>query len=173
MADHLGDRARRIPRGAAGWRIRRPPHVTANPAARRRLGCRPVPPTRRRVASTRRVLLVDRSRHKGTRHMARPGARQGVQALCAARRRPTLRGVEMIPCRIGGHGMAGSSRRSGASHPGTPAGAGTRNPHRAAQPATGVVRHYTPPRLWVLTELDALLEVLGPAQANYGGSGLP
>jgi hypothetical protein len=37
-----------------------------------------------------------------------------------------------------------------------------------AQPAP-----YSPPRLQRISEADALLEVLGPAQAFYRGSGIP
>jgi|GEM_PF-6449475 hypothetical protein len=44
---------------------------------------------------------------------------------------------------------------------------------RAGEPPSATARPYIPPLLELVATADDLLEVLGPAQANYGGTGLP
>jgi hypothetical protein len=41
------------------------------------------------------------------------------------------------------------------------------------QGVAGTKRPYAPPRLTVVAVAGEVLDVLGPAQANYGGPGMP
>jgi|GEM_PF-4496933 len=50
-------------------------------------------------------------------------------------------------------------------------GVGSESPDERQQRATRST--YVRPRLTLIATFDELIEVLGPAQANYGGTGFP
>jgi hypothetical protein len=49
----------------------------------------------------------------------------------------------------------------------------TRDPIRQVETNRPPRRRYAVPRLTVVAQAGDLLEALGPAQANYGGTGMP